>query len=108
MVHPRRVAAGASADLTTAEATSKKLRKIYTWASVPYRARVYTVDNAVESTNPVGVGGGAAFGAWEFSPPHKDYIFTGATAGLDAFRVEMTNLDDSQAADVYAAFYYED
>lgn len=86
------LAAGASVDLDTPEATSKKLALIYMWSSAPFRARIYTVDNAVESTDPVGVGGGPAFGTFEFRPSHRNYITLGATAGLDAFRVEMTNL----------------
>lgn len=102
------LAAGASVDLDTAEAASKKLARAWVWSSVPYRVRFYTVDNAVESTNPVGVGGGAAFQSFEFKPPHRDYITLGATAGLDAFRAEVTNLHGTDAADVYAQFMYED
>ncbi|KKM16401.1 hypothetical protein LCGC14_1686180 [marine sediment metagenome] len=102
------LAAGGEADLTTPEATSKKLAQIECWASVAYRVRIFTVDNAVESTDPVGVGGGAAHESFIFTPAHREYITLGATAGLDAFRVEFINLDDNQAADVYATFHYED
>jgi hypothetical protein len=102
------LAAGASADLTTSEAASKKLAKVIVWSSVAYRVRLYTVDNAVESTNPVGVGGAPAMTAWTWDAPHRDYVTLGATAGLDAFRAEVTNLDDNLAADVYAQFYFSD
>lgn len=102
------LAAGSSVDLDTAEAASKKLARAWVWSSAPFRVRFYTVDNAVESTNPVGVGGGPAFQTFEFAPPHRDYITLGATAGLDAFRAEVTNLHATDAADVYAQFMYED
>lgn len=102
------LAAGSAVDLTTPEAASKKLALIQAWSSAPFRARVYTVDNAVESTDPVAVGGSDSFGTYEFRPTHRDYVTLGATAGLDAFRVEMTNLHATDAADVYATFYYED
>jgi len=102
------VAAGAEVDLTTPEAADKKLARIDVWCSVAYRARVFTVDNAVESTDPLGVGGGAAHESWVFQPSHRNYVTLGNTGGLDAFRVEIINLDDNQAADAYATFHYED
>jgi hypothetical protein len=101
------LAAGSSVALTTAEATSKKLRKVVVWASVPFKATLTTVDNASESAVKA-YGGGAAFSPWTFDTPHRNYITLGATAGLDAFRVNVTNLDNNSAADVYASFYYED
>ncbi len=102
------LAAGGEVDLTTPEAAPKKLARIEVWCSVAYRARVFTVDDAVESTDPVGVGGGQAHQGWTFEPTHREYIQLAANAGLDAFRVEFVNLDDNQAADVYATFHYED
>lgn len=101
------LAAGSSAALTTAEATSKKLRKVVVWSSVPFKATLHTVDNASESAVKT-VGGGQAAQAWTFDAPHRNYITLGATAGLDAFRVNVTNLDNNTAADVYASFFYED
>jgi hypothetical protein len=102
------LAAGSSVDLTTPEATSKKLAAIEVWSSVAFKSFVHTVDNAVESTDPVAVGGGQADEPFLFRTTHRDYITLGATAGLDAFRVKVTNLDDNLAADVYATFHYED
>lgn len=101
------LAAGSAVALTTAEAASKKLSGVDVWASVAFKATITTVDNAVES-GVKGIGGGAAYKSWQFTAPHRNYITLGATAGLDAFRVNVTNLDNSQAADVYAVFYYED
>jgi hypothetical protein len=102
------VAAGSAGTLTTPEAASKKLAQVTVWASVAFKAFVHTVDNAVESTDPLAVGGGQAHMAWTWQPHHRDYVALGATAGLDAFRVNVTNLDDTNAADVYATFEYED
>lgn len=43
----------------------------------------------------------------QFRPPHRDFFaHAGASAGTDVFQAEVTNLDTSQAADVYATFYY--
>lgn len=105
---PLNVAAGAEGDITTPEAANKKLTQVTVWSSVNFRCRLYTVDNGVESTDPLAVGGGQAFQSWTYEPPHRNYITLGATAGLDAFRVEVKNLDDQQAADFYAVLHYED
>lgn len=102
------LAAGSEVDLDTPEAAAKKLRSVEVWASVAFRARIFTVDNAVESTDPLAVGGGSAHEPYQFVSPHRDYITLGTTAGLDAFRIEVVNLDDNDAADVYATFHYED
>lgn len=100
------LAAGSSANLDTSERAGKKLVKAIVWASVAYKAFIHTVDNGSESTNPIAVGGGRAFEKCEFSWPHKDYAALGTTAGTDAFRAKVTNLDQN-AADVYAVFYME-
>lgn len=105
---PTNVAAGAEGNIDSVEAANKKLAQVTVWSSVAFRARLYTVDNAVESTNPFAVGGAPAHGSWVYEPPHRNYITLGSTAGLDAFRVEVKNLDDTQAADFYAVFHYED
>jgi len=100
------LAAGSAAALNTAEAASQKLRKVYVWSTVAFKFTVHTVDNGVESAVK-GYGGGQAFQMAEYMPPHKDYITLGATAGADNFRVNVTNLDDTNAADVYATIFYE-
>lgn len=101
------VAAGAVGVLTTAEAAAKKLRQVVIWASVAFKATLTTVDNAIESAVK-GIGGGPAFVPCTIAPPASNYVTLGTTAGLDAFRVNVTNLDDLNAADVYAVFSYED
>lgn len=102
------LAAGAAVDLTTPEATSKKLRQCVVTASVPIRVRIYTVDNSVESTDPKWVKFSGTSGSVEFNTPHRNYITLGSSPGLDAFRAEVTNMDPDNAADVYASFFYED
>lgn len=102
------LAAGSTADLSTSEVASKKLVQVTVWASVAYKAFIHTVDNDVESTDPVAVGGAPAHTSWAWAPSHRNYVTLGATAGLDAFRAKVTNLDDNNAADVYAHFEMED
>jgi len=100
-------AAGATATLTSASADGKKLAKIICWSSTPFKAEVFTVDNSVESSAKA-TGGSQAYVPWEFTPPHRSYISLGSTGGTDAFRVKMTNGDNSSAADQYATFFYSD
>ena len=99
--------AGSTDHLTTPEAAAKKLAAVEVWASVAYKAFLYTVDNGVESTNPLVVGGGQAFETFQYKPSHISYATLGTNAGLDAFRIKITNLDDANAADAYASFHYE-
>jgi len=100
--------AGSADHLTTPEAAGKKLAAVEVWSSVAFKAFLHTVDNSVESTNPLVVGGGEAFQPFKYKPSHRSYITLGTTAGLDAFRMKVTNLDDANAADIYATFHYED
>lgn len=104
------LANGASSDLdTTADtAAGKKLAKVSVWSSLAYEVSIHTVDNSVESTDPIAVGGGAPMSTFQYSPPHRNYHILGTTAGTDAFRVKVQNLDDSLAADVNAAIQFED
>ena len=99
-------AAGAVGTLTTAEAGGKKLTAVEVWSSAACKVTLHTVDNGVESAILV-VGGFPAFGSFQYKPPHKNYIALGTTAGLDAFRANVTNLDDAIAASVYATFHFE-
>lgn len=102
------LAAGASANLSTADLGAKKLSQVEVWASVAYKAAVHTVSNGVVSTDPIAIGGGEAMHGWEWKAPHRDYAAVTSTAGVDGFRVVMTNLDDANAADVYATFHVQD
>ncbi len=83
------LANGASADLDTTSDTAagKKLAKVEVWSSLDYSVKIHTVDNSVESTDPIAVGGGAAMTTFQYQPRHRDYHILGATAGTDAFRV---------------------
>jgi hypothetical protein len=46
----------------------------------------------------------------DFTSAHKKFITVAqdAGAGLDTFRVTVTNLDTSEAADIYATFFYDE
>jgi len=69
---------------------------------------VFLVNNGTEATEALAVGGAQSFGTFIWQPPHQDFAALGATAGTDAFRVEMLNLDNAKAADVHATFLYAD
>lgn len=100
------LAAGASDAVDSSEAAGKSLSMLEVWSSVPYKATLHTVDNDVESAEKA-IGGGQAAQPWSFKPPHKAYFTLGTTAGADNFRVNVTNLDNSQAADCHVVFHYE-
>jgi len=101
------VAAGAEVNLDSAEAAAKKLAQVTVWSSVAYRARVFLVNNAVEATEALAVGGGPPHTPWTWAPPHVDYAALGTTAGADTFRVEFISMDDAQAADAHCVFLYQ-
>lgn len=42
-----------------------------------------------------------------WQPPDRRYAQVDSTAGTDLFRVQMTNMDTSEAADLYASFFYQ-
>lgn len=101
------VAAGASATLDTADIPTKKGWGVDATASVPFKAIMQTVANAVATSVAVVFGNAGELVQWR--PPNRNFfVVGGATAGLDALRVVMTNLDPSEAADVYATVYYSD
>lgn len=100
------LAAGATVSLTSAEAAGKKLAGVDVWSSVPFKVTLHTVDNSVESAVK-GIGGADALCAWQLRLP-VGYVALGTTAGTDAFRVKVTNLDQDRTADVYAVFMHED
>jgi hypothetical protein len=102
------LAAGSEANLDTGDLPAKKLWKVTAWASVAFRARVFLVNNSVEDTEALAVGGGPPHQTFEWQPPHRNFTTLGTSGGTDAFRVEVTNLDDSNAADVHAVFNYAD
>ena len=100
-------AAGASADLDTAEITeAEKLWGVAVSASVAFKVQIKKVENAA-STNLSSLVFGRANEVLWLAPPHRDFwSHVGASAGLDVFRASVTNMDNSQAADLHATFHY--
>jgi hypothetical protein len=77
-------------------------------ASVPWKAEIQTVANGVGTT--IEVFFGRAGEVVIFTPPHPDFFSTAhpSNAGFDGFRLVVTNLDNTDAADLYAALYTQD
>src|SRR6185503_2877912 len=98
------LAAGAEANLDTADLGTQKLWQVTVWCSTTYRARVFLIANGVESSEAIGVGGGQAAQPWLFKPPHRDFAAVTSSGGVDGFRVEIVNLDQENAADAHAVF----
>lgn len=103
-------AAGATSNHDTADfgAATKKVSKVLFGASVAMKAELQFVDNGTPTTLTVGFAPAGGQGILE--PKHRNYwshTFT-ANAGVDAFRVVRTNLDASEAADLYSTIMYED
>ena len=78
-------------------------------SSAPFKATIIQEDNDVETVVVRGLFGRAGE-PLQWRPPNKAYfnVTFGATGGFDGWRVEVTNLDNSQTTDFYATFYYED
>jgi hypothetical protein len=103
------LAAGGEVDLDAAQITSSltgKLVQIVITSSIPFRAQLKTVTNGVESGVLV---------TWidrhvDCTFAHKKFLTVAhnAGAGIDTFRIAMKNLDTSEAADVYATFFYDE
>lgn len=110
------LAAGGSTttQLRTADlgGTTKKLTRVVCWSSAPFKADLQTVANAVGTS--ILVEGAPAGVPCVMEPPGqrtgRNYwsVAHPANAGFDGWQVIMTNLDGSDAADVYCTFYYED
>ncbi len=87
---------------------TKALTQVEASASVPWKAVINSVIDGALTVETVIFGRANEVISWK--PPHLAYtrqIFS-AEAGFDGFRVVMTNLDNSQAADLYASLYTED
>lgn len=104
------VAAGSSDDLDSAQITSSKtgqLMQLVVAASVPFKVDLKTVADAVETTVLTLFSAGNRV---EFVPATRR-AFTqaqSAGAGFDGFRATVTNLDTSEAADLYATFIWDE
>jgi len=103
------VAAGGQGDLDASQissGTTGQLVQLVVSSSVPFKAELHTVTNAVPSGVLVTWIGPSV----DFTSAHKKFITVAqdAGAGLDTFRVTVTNLDTSEAADIYATFFYDE
>jgi hypothetical protein len=105
------IAAGSTSttNLQTAElgGSTKKLAGVDVSASVPIRVSIDEVNDDAVTTKVVLFGGAAEPIQWR--PAHKDYFEKAfaANAGFDGWRATVTNMDTSEAADLYATFYTE-
>lgn len=100
------LAAGSSVELSTADLSeTENLAEIWMTSSVPFKAVVKTISNGASAT--VVVLFGRAGEVVKFAPPHRAYVSVAASAGTDGFAVTFTNMDTSEAADVYATFFYQ-
>lgn len=92
--------------------TTKKLTRVVCWSSVAFKAELDSVSNNVATI--MEVSGALAGVACVFEPPGgrtgRNYWSTAfsANAGFDGWQVLLTNLDASEAADVYCTMHYED
>ena len=109
------IAAGATStgtELRTSDlgdATQSQLSGIDITSSVPFKATIISeIDDA--ETIRVRALFGRAGETLQWRPPNKAYFAQNfaANAGFDGWRVEVTNLDNSQTTDFYVTFYYED
>ena len=103
------LAAGASVTLDAAaitNATTGRLIAASVAASVPLKAEVVTVVGGTPTTRDVMFTSDAELSrVW--GAPHPNYLRV-AGNGANLFRVRLTNLDNSEAADVYATLYWDE
>lgn len=104
-------AAGASDDLDSSELAgeTRALWQVTMTASVPFKGEIgaYEDGNLVASYGTIF---GRAGDTVIWKPSHPDFATNvfGTNAGFDGFRVVATNMDTSEAADIYAQFEYAD
>ena len=100
------VAAGTEVDMDSAAITEpENLTQVTVSASVAFKARITLVENTVETV--IAELFGRAGTPLIFTPPDRRYTTVNNTAGTDVFRVQCTNMDTSEAADLYASFFYQ-
>lgn len=105
------VAAGSPSDLDSTQIPSGltgKLVAVLISSAVPLKGELKTVLNGIESSVKATIFSQAGDNGW-IKLPHKDFVTQAenVTAGLDGFRITVTNLDNELAADVYATFFYD-
>lgn len=105
------LAAGGITDLDSNQIGSGltgKLVAVLLTASVPVKGELKTVLNDVESSIILTMFARAGENAL-LPMPNKDFVTQSedVTGGFDGFRLSVTNLDNENAADVYATFFYD-
>lgn len=103
------VAAGGSDTLDSLQIPTSltgKLVNIVVSGSVPFKAQLFTVTDGVQSSELITV---ICKDIWDYRPISKSLITVAQSAGIgfDGFRIVVKNLDTSEAADFYAAFFYD-
>lgn len=99
-------AAGASANLDSSVINGQEyLGGADISASVPFKYQIQTV---AASTVTLATGFGRAGEVIQWRPPHRHYAGLSGDNVDDVYRAVVTNMDNSKAADLYAAFFYQD
>lgn len=106
------LAAGGSSDLDSdqiAVGKTGKLVAIALGSTVAVKGVLQTVLNAAASADKLTVFSKAG-GTVVIVMPSREFFTQAqdAGAGFDGFRLRVTNLDPTQAADAYAAFFYDE
>jgi hypothetical protein len=102
---------GASVTLDSAQLTALTTGRLWgvdVISAAAFKAEVYTVANGTPSTiKGLGI---TNVGYWAFRPPNPAFISVpySATAGLDGFRVIVTNLGVLDDSDVYVLFFFDE
>jgi hypothetical protein len=102
---------GASVTLDSTQLTASMTGRLWgvdVISAAAFKAEVYTVANGTPSTiKGLGI---TNVGHWMFRPPHPSFLTVAysVTAGLDGFRVIVTNLGVLDDSDVSAIFYYDE
>lgn len=88
--------------------TTTKVRGFDASASVPIKAELQTVENGAGTT--VLVMFAQAGERLEWRAPHRDFYSKAhpSNGGFDGWRLVLTNLDNENAANLYATIYTED
>ena len=105
------LATGASVTLDSAQLTANMTGRLWgvdVICAAPFKAEVYTVANGTPST--IKGLGMSNTGYWAFRPPNPGFISVAysVTAGLDGFRVIVTNLGVVDDSDAYCLIYFDE
>ncbi len=97
-----------NADGPDSDGTTTKLTGFDALASVPMKIEVQTVADGTGTT--INVLFAQAGESVEWRAPHRDFYSVAhpTNAGLDGFRLVLTNLDNENAANLYGTLYTED